>query len=248
MELTKITVNNFRSIKKQELVFPHNFIVLVGINESGKSNILRAVSLLDPAATVTKDDIRDAGHDEGDVVSESWVRFHFRLGKEEIAEVYKALESQVLRKHSKTTILDIGSRAYDLAAFSAHKSDVLYIVDLMTGKRRFSHWSLQGAQFKIHPQWKKVRQGTKAIVEIDGTSFDLSKYVLVNTEDYPSIPAESLGELDIAALNSMVGTHSTSLAEDNMPKSILWEYNERNLLPAKVPLAVQCEPGKLPSP
>jgi len=51
MILKKIKINNFRSIKELELDFYQisgkQCFVLLGINESGKSNILKAISLLD---------------------------------------------------------------------------------------------------------------------------------------------------------------------------------------------------------
>ena len=53
MKITKAEIKNYRSIEKFEFEFRHGCQILVGINESGKSNILRALQLLD--ATVNPD-------------------------------------------------------------------------------------------------------------------------------------------------------------------------------------------------
>ena len=47
MKLEKVRIKNFRSIADLSISFDMNCKFLVGINEAGKSNILRALSLLD---------------------------------------------------------------------------------------------------------------------------------------------------------------------------------------------------------
>ena len=44
MKIQQITIKNFRSIKDETIVFPEGGILgLVGPNNAGKSNILRAI-------------------------------------------------------------------------------------------------------------------------------------------------------------------------------------------------------------
>ncbi len=45
MKLNRVQIKNFRSIKDIEIDFDPSCRVLVGINESGKSNILNALAL-----------------------------------------------------------------------------------------------------------------------------------------------------------------------------------------------------------
>jgi predicted ATP-dependent endonuclease of OLD family len=76
MKLQKIEIENYRSIKKLEFVFEPRCRVLVGINESGKSNILHALSHLDPDVKVSAHDLREAGRDEdGNLKGRIWFRF-----------------------------------------------------------------------------------------------------------------------------------------------------------------------------
>jgi predicted ATP-dependent endonuclease of OLD family len=48
MKLKKVEIRNFRSIIKLDLIIEKNITTLVGANEHGKSNILEALSLLNP--------------------------------------------------------------------------------------------------------------------------------------------------------------------------------------------------------
>ena len=44
MKLTRIEIKNFRSIKDAKISFDHNCLILLGKNEAGKSNVLKAVA------------------------------------------------------------------------------------------------------------------------------------------------------------------------------------------------------------
>ena len=46
MKLKNATIRNFRSIDNQKIEFEPSCRILVGINESGKSNVLKALTLL----------------------------------------------------------------------------------------------------------------------------------------------------------------------------------------------------------
>jgi predicted ATP-dependent endonuclease of OLD family len=58
MELNKVHIKNFRSIKDEEIKFNHNCLILLGKNEAGKSNVLKAVAAIFDKYTVTDKDKR----------------------------------------------------------------------------------------------------------------------------------------------------------------------------------------------
>ena len=77
MKLKRVQIKNFRSIKDAEINFDPNCRVLVGINESGKSNILRALSLLSDEYEPSPEDVREPLPDESESDQDSYVRFIF---------------------------------------------------------------------------------------------------------------------------------------------------------------------------
>ncbi len=81
MKLNRVEIKNFRSVKNTTISFEPACRVLVGINESGKSNILNALAFLgEDYKPVKKDDLREALPDE-DLIDESHVRFIFKFEK-----------------------------------------------------------------------------------------------------------------------------------------------------------------------
>ena len=59
LKLTKVDIRNYRSINSLELSIPEldgkNCLFFFGVNETGKSNLLKAVSLLDKNSPATRD-------------------------------------------------------------------------------------------------------------------------------------------------------------------------------------------------
>jgi len=236
MKLKRIQIKNFRSLKDQEFTFDRNFQVLVGINESGKTNLIKAVSLLNDKSVFSKDDIRDPGHDE-DAVAESYVRFVFKLENWLLDKYIKSVNEIILTLDHTAPILDYKSKAFNIDMFCRHKDEVLYEVNLLKESRSNLHWSLSGPQYRIYPNWKKIKQGTTLPVEHNGSTLDLGSYSVVNTNDYTQIPEKFLEDLDIKSLNSIVGEHLIKVSKDHLPTCILWNYSEDNLLPGRINLS-----------
>ncbi len=60
MKLTRVQINNFRSIKSMDFAFPESgFLVLVGANNAGKSNIIRAINDICGEEWVTTEKLLD---------------------------------------------------------------------------------------------------------------------------------------------------------------------------------------------
>lgn len=60
MLLKKVSIRNFRSIKDLDFFFPeNNFLILVGHNNAGKSNIIRAIDLICGETWVNPDRLED---------------------------------------------------------------------------------------------------------------------------------------------------------------------------------------------
>jgi AAA15 family ATPase/GTPase len=235
MQLRKVEIRHFRSIKSLDITFERNFQVLVGINEAGKSNVLKALSLLNKTVEITKNDIRDPGHDE-DAVTESYVKFIFKLDKRLVAKVFQSVKERFLST-SLTSLLDIGEKHYSLEDFCKYKNEAIYKVDVMNASRTVLHWRREGPQYRVHPTWKKVKEGTNIQITHQGVAKSLSAYSVVNINEVKDIPAQYLEDLNMPSLNSIVGECVINIATDNLPPCIVWNYIEDNLLPNRISLS-----------
>ncbi len=236
MKIKRIEIKNFRSIKDQSFTFDRNFQILVGINESGKTNLLKAVSLLNEQIEFNKDDVRDPGHDE-DAVKESYVRFVFQLDSWIKKKIYNDVKSKVLTIDNSKPLLDIDDKPYNLRDFCYQKDEVLYIINFLKETRSTSHWRISGPKYRIYPEWKKVTSGASHAVHINGKPVNISSYSIVNTNDFDEIPEQFIENLDISSLNSIVGEELTTISEEYFPTCIVWDYSDDKLLPSKINLS-----------
>jgi len=235
MQLNRVHIRNFRSISDCTISIDRPYQVLVGINEAGKSNILKAFSLLDDRIEITKNDIRDPSYDE-DSVEQSFVRFIFNIEATEITHIFEALSVNFLTKNLNKPILTIGDKEANLKKFIKYKSEVLFGVDIIKNRRAPTHWQLEGLKYKVKSNLKRVLIGKETTILIDGESRPISAGTIVNVDDYTVTDPSVLEDLDITKLNSLVGLEFIKLMKAEKPSSILWKYQESNLLPGKIVL------------
>lgn len=236
MELEKIDIINFRSVKEVTLTFDEHFQILVGINEAGKSNILNACSLLDQKLKTTPDDIREASHDE-DPPEEAHVRFVFRLG---IHECYR-LNKTFLKKHALTLnprapIITESGKHYALENIFYNRNNYLHTVDLLKSTRHNQQWRTL-SNFTVHKNWKRVKAGANHGLKTSEGNVNISSYKIVNTNDFEGIPEGMLEELSPKELNSLIYEFTTNEPTLEIPNVITWKFTEENLLPGRIPLS-----------
>ena len=140
MHLKEVNIKNFRSISEYTLVIEKSLLTLVGINEAGKSNVIKALSLLDPKAELSKNDIRDPSHDE-DNIADSYVRFVYVMNADEQLEIENNCKKKILAKTKSENIVLYGKTKINLSGFIRIKSKAFYEVNLLTSTRTSRHYA-----------------------------------------------------------------------------------------------------------
>lgn len=194
MELTTVEIKNFRSIKHTTLEMNPSCRVLVGINESGKSNILKALSLLDNKKQPTSADIRFALEEE-EHIQDSYVEFYFTLHDDEIDQIYQNIFEGVLRKDIKQKIyIKKKGHEIDLKYFCYSRNKGLYKIDVSTGKKSARYWDLSEDIYQLEAQWAVPSEivPDDFFINAGDNNLFLKNYWLLNRNDYPDIPNDYL--------------------------------------------------------
>jgi len=239
MQLDRVSIRNYRSIKSLTLPLSPPCRILVGINESGKSNILAALNLLDRKRSPTGRDIREPGLHE-DQISEAYVRFVFTLTREEISELTKSLKLKLLSEKYEPPIIQIGDSPYNLDKLCKTREG-LYVVNVLSGGRTPTTWGLGTSE--MLPGWKKVLSTCPpdfTVARLDGTNAILKTFTFVDTIDFPDVPSEYLGESQTDDLWQLLHGVLGPRVEAALPKVLFWNYDETKLLPPKVDLDQFC--------
>lgn len=234
MKLNRVEIKNFRSIKDITVSLDPTCRVLVGINESGKSNILNALAFLgEEYKPVKKDDLREALPEE-DPIKESIVRFVFRFEKKESDELLEIVSSKIAANVKNPEMVSI-TKSFDLKQFCSSLQEGIYSADILKETKKFGYWTID-SKYKLLDGWKKPTSICPAEfnIELGGKEFPLSQFNLIRSVDFTSIPPEYLEDAKISDLTSLAGEAIIKITKENLPDTLFWEYDEDNLLPSVI--------------
>lgn len=239
MKLIRVDIKNFRSIKDTKVELKPSCRVLVGINESGKSNILKAFSLLDEGKTTTPADVRFPLEDESPV-EEAFVRFIFALDEGEISQIYENVLSKILRKkNDQKVFLKEGNKDIELKVFCSSRSEGIYQIDVSNSSRNYMYWRLKKGKYTIGKEWAIPSKivTDDFLIEVKKEQKPLKDFVLINVNDYPEIPESNLSVATVDDISTIIGNMVLKVIGHNLPNCVYWIYNEQNLLPASITIS-----------
>jgi hypothetical protein len=239
MHLSRVVITNFRSIENATITFIPACRVLVGINESGKSNILRALSLLDPNVPLRSEDIREALPTEDGPVADSRVRFIFQVMPEEQKEALAALRPGFVGLGSDEPIVADGKTQYTLEEWIARQKESLWVVDLKNKRRQPSYWGA-GDSWKLCEGWYKPTPTCPKKEVVPGlTPVKVYQDIrLIKIDHSSKIPRTHFVPATIGDLQLLLHEQISLSLTKSIPKVIFWSYSDSNLLPDKVDMAL----------
>jgi AAA15 family ATPase/GTPase len=251
MELIQTRIKNFRSIKDITIKFGVKCRALLGINESGKSNILKALSLLDSEREIVDADLRDYLPDD-DITEESVVSFHFSIDKNERVELIELVLAKILAVNDADNMIFSNNKLYNIQSFINNIEVVKYIVDI---KRKKKYWlipyiwsehAIDGAWFFVDPKTTTdfdivLRESNEVVSAHDYSIID-SYYIGDQSANYPY--------LTYPDLRNFIDDVAVDYLNEAMPNCLYWTYSDAQLLPAQIQLESfaakpnTCEPLK----
>lgn len=236
MKLSKATIQNFRSIKHLEIDFQHGSQILLGINESGKSNILRALHLLDPDVTAAHTDLRIERTHE-DQVTEGSVFFEFQLNDSEISKIYEEISVSFDPASLEKYIIESPTGKLTLRAFTHVRCRMLHEIKIPSNERRTNYWALPKGRYSILPGWARTGATHIELAAEEGKSLLLpANTIAFIGENHPDL--KSFTEpLSPDLINSMIGAALLKNFSNQLPKCIFWKYSDAYLLPSSIDVA-----------
>lgn len=235
MKLNRVEIVNFRSIKREIIEFEPTCRVLVGINESGKTNILKALRLLSNDYNPSRiDDVRENLPVE-ELITEAYVKFYFRFEKNETEELFNKISEKILASTENPEIFLVNGTALKLKNFCNQRIDVRYNIDLIKEKKGYRHANFT-EEVRFNGEWKKPSKNCPSEFEIErGNKKErLNSFTLIRATDFPEIPDEYLEEIKIEDFSILFGLINNQIMESHSLDALFWEYDESNLLPSEI--------------
>ena len=264
MRLHRVEIKNFRSIEDATIEFEPRCRILVGINESGKSNILKAINTLNQAMDVSFDsnDKRQPLKNEGELES-SYVKFIFNFEKNEKEELKNEFLKEFTINEEKEIIFQHEKKGITFKDFYSKNIQYVFFADYIAEKKYFYCsdiiYNLEKNKRSLSSDWKKVNKSLPEplIVNYNGNDVDIRNFSFVNIknintdtiiENYGTVPPEICEEIEQETLNheilKLIKEKIHKIACQKIPKIIFWKYSEENILPTFVEKATFAENSK----
>lgn len=175
MKIKEIHIENFRSIKNETIVMDKNCLILLGKNEAGKSNVLKAIAALFGQYTLTVKDQRKKINNEKIQNRRIYITFEY-----EDDDVLRIKES-LMNKYA--TIKDItfkGGKSLD-DFIQAELSCIIYeVIVANNAKPTFNY--LKEKQSNVIPEKDVYQNGAIVSSQPQGKIIDLRDLLLVEIQ------------------------------------------------------------------
>ncbi len=232
MKLNRVHIKNFRSIKNVTIDFEPKCRVLVGINESGKTNILTALSHLDSTTKIDINDQRELDPDEPPL-REAFVRFIFSLDESDYKAAISELEKKIIGYSKSASVIKIKGVPLTIEEFVRSRKEVLFRVELIEQSKSFSYWTLNEACEMLGCLF-----GVKTMhPPVAGQAPSKSVISTVMAKSYEAKTGEIAAELTLDSFNRLVCEAFRSNFEKKVPKVVFWKYSDAHLLPGKISIS-----------
>lgn len=114
MELVKVVIKNFQSIKDEEIIKINNTITtIVGLNESGKSTLLKAIEKLNGSQIEKKEKNKDRKYKN----ESSYIIGKFLITMEEVQKINKDSGKKLVKLPENDIYVDVGVNDEDNSKF-----------------------------------------------------------------------------------------------------------------------------------
>lgn len=234
MNLDRVTIVQFRSIEQADIQFTHSARGLVGVNEAGKSNLLRALSMLSSDVSPEMDDVREPSPWQ-DPVDKSYVAFAFTFTPDEADDVLTTNQGRILVDSLDTPLFRIGGKDVTPRTMLTDL-ETLYWVDILQRKKHATHWSLSKDAL-IAKGWKSPSANCPPDYTVklaSGVEYKLKSASLIYAPSFPTIPSTYLADAPVLDAWAVRGDLARKFLTANLPKCLYWSYDPKFLLPGRI--------------
>jgi predicted ATP-dependent endonuclease of OLD family len=237
MKLKKVQIFNYRSIKEETIHLTPSCRVLVGINESGKSNILDALSLLSDNVEASPEDEREPLSDETGDYTTPEVRFIFNLNEHQ-TELFESVSSEIWGS-VRSKIASKGSDAITVKNYCKSFREALYCVDIRDSSKYPSLWRRDLNDYILSDGWGKPNSNCPTdykFIDPEGNEHTLKDFRLIKPTEDLGIPSEYIENAQFSDFHELVKEKVHEIVTDNLPELVYWKYDDSHLLKEKINL------------
>jgi predicted ATP-dependent endonuclease of OLD family len=223
MKLSLIEIKCFKNLIDQNLPVTTPCIGLVGLNESGKTNVLNAIRMLDWDYKPTHKDVSKLN----DCVP--CVIFHFVIPddaqKKFSRKILEKMEEEPCTRFIGPDSVKVNSIRVTktLSAENKRQSKITFDYDF-----DFKH----AKNFSIISDDAAILQDLQ--IQVDNTTIVLKKGIVIETISIPEAYRKYFSELTKDSIYGIPEQYINKLVAESIPTVVYWEYDDKYLIPSEI--------------
>ncbi|MBI2428841.1 MAG: AAA family ATPase [Ignavibacteriales bacterium] len=225
MNLIEIEIQTYRSIIDQKINMTTNCIGFIGLNESGKTNLLNAIRFLDPNF---KGSLKDKSKINDEL---PYIRYVFNLNREEEEEIIqlarKAVED-LLGYPNESFIKRFKFNNYVIVKYISKEKE-----ELKKNKSFVSNFELE-----IETGFQKPKEGATIspgiLITIDDVQYDLATLKFIKKDLIPEEHIINYVDSTIDDFRKQISQSINQVLDRKTPSVVYWEYGKQYLLPSEI--------------
>lgn len=234
MNLISAEINNYRSIQSIALDMEHDTKIFLGISETGKSNILKALSTLSPNYVFDGKNLRE----NVDLQKNKFnVIFKMRLDDKEKKEIVKFLKEEY--KYFDIDNAIMSNNEY-LKIEYILSNNITHTVDCKANKKIYTNELIEAKQLQLKESIKLLKASNEDNVTLKNINTQediiINKNTLIDTEMFSVSDESKINPYTISMLfEESIPYHINRYLSDNFKNNVLfWDFDKTNLLPGEI--------------
>ncbi len=231
MILKTVNIKNFKSIHECTIDITRGCKIFVGLSESGKSNLLLALSTLDNSVKLTKEFIKEGTRSS----QESNIEFIMLMSEDEQIEFYKKAQEKIYSSKKDSFIMFNGKyvKLLDFLDFN-----YVYDIDIRKSERLLKYYILDNDdKYIINDNLKFLNATPENPISIINKEtqeqHEIKEKIIINIDEY-DVSSENLIKIVAEDLHDYFCELGMKIANNNIPDVLFWEYKDEYLLPASI--------------
>lgn len=229
MKLVKAKIINYRSIENVNINFDYNTKIFVGLSETGKSNLLKALNTLSPLIKTTTRDIRE----DIESAEESYIEFLIRLDDPDKEEIRKIIQDKCFNVDYDNLLLNKEKKRITLDYFLDR--DYIYKVDVIEGTKYFQYYKIDDDDYILNENVSFINGSETEPVDIfeGNIQFD-QKTLYVPSNIYEFEQESKIEKATLSELNNFISGTIIEYLKSKKWNVLFWKYKEENILPSEI--------------
>lgn len=229
MKLVSARILNYRSVEDINIDFEYNTKIFVGLSETGKSNLLKALNTLSSTSKTTHRDIRE----DIESAEKSYIEFLIKLDDEDKEEIKEIIKNRSYNLNFNRILLNNEKKCVKIDYFL--NRNYIYKVDVIKGIKYYQYYTINEDKYSLNEKITFINASESEPVKILETDVELKQKTIYEKNNEIVFEDESkIIETDLEEINEFISNIIIEYLKKQKWNVLFWKYEEKNILPSEI--------------